>query len=91
MFFHTLQIHQNVINEYHDKLVQFWHENQVHKVHEGCVWSVSELAWSGYVLFFLCLVRNEWSEAERTSYGKQILVVDNGRGHSPKMTEPARS
>jgi hypothetical protein len=27
MFFHTLRIYQNVINEYHDKLVQLWHEN----------------------------------------------------------------
>jgi hypothetical protein len=26
MFFHTLRIHQNVVNEYHDKLVQLWHE-----------------------------------------------------------------
>jgi hypothetical protein len=36
MFFHTLRIHQNVINAHHDKLVQLQHENQVHKVHEVC-------------------------------------------------------
>jgi hypothetical protein len=27
MFFHTLQIYQNVVNEHHDELVQLWHEN----------------------------------------------------------------
>jgi hypothetical protein len=27
MFLHILQIHQNVINEHHDKLVQLPHEN----------------------------------------------------------------
>jgi hypothetical protein len=36
MFFHTPQIYKNVINEYHDKLVQLWHEDRVHKVHEVC-------------------------------------------------------
>jgi hypothetical protein len=27
MFFHTLRIYQNVVNENHDELVQLWHEN----------------------------------------------------------------
>jgi ATP sulfurylase len=36
MFFHTLQIYQNVINKHHDKLVQLQHENRVHEVHEEC-------------------------------------------------------
>jgi hypothetical protein len=36
MFFHTLRIYQNVINEHHDKLVQLQHENRVHEIHEVC-------------------------------------------------------
>jgi hypothetical protein len=36
MFFHTPQIYKNVINEHHDKLVQFWHEDRVHEIHEVC-------------------------------------------------------
>jgi hypothetical protein len=36
MFFRTLQIYQNVVNEHYDKLVQVWHENRVHEVHEVC-------------------------------------------------------
>jgi hypothetical protein len=35
-FFHSLQIYKNVINEYHDKLVQLQHEDRVHEVHEVC-------------------------------------------------------
>jgi hypothetical protein len=27
MFFHTLRIYQNIVNENHDELVQLWHEN----------------------------------------------------------------
>jgi Zn ribbon nucleic-acid-binding protein len=36
MFFHCLRIYNNVFNEYHDKLVQLWHEDRVHEVHEVC-------------------------------------------------------
>jgi hypothetical protein len=36
MFFHTLRIYQNVMNEHHDKLVQLRHENRVDEVHEVC-------------------------------------------------------
>jgi hypothetical protein len=34
MFFPTLRKDQDVINEDHDKLVQLFHENRVHQVHE---------------------------------------------------------
>jgi hypothetical protein len=34
MFLLTFRKDQGVINEDHDKLVQFFHENQVHQVHE---------------------------------------------------------
>jgi hypothetical protein len=37
----TLGIDQNVINEYHDKLVHLQHEYGVHQVHEMCR-SISE-------------------------------------------------
>jgi hypothetical protein len=36
VFFHNLQIYKNVINEYHDKLVQLRHEDRVHELHEVC-------------------------------------------------------
>jgi hypothetical protein len=36
MFFHTLRMYQNVINEHHNELVQLRHENRVHVVHEMC-------------------------------------------------------
>jgi hypothetical protein len=36
IFFHTLQIYKNVINEHHDKLVQLRHKDRVHEVHEVC-------------------------------------------------------
>jgi Mg2+/Co2+ transporter CorC len=36
MFFHTPRIYKNVVNEYHDKLVQLWHEDRVHEIHEVC-------------------------------------------------------
>jgi hypothetical protein len=36
MFFHTLRIYKNVINEHHDKLGQLQHENIVHEIHEVC-------------------------------------------------------
>jgi hypothetical protein len=36
MFFHTLRIYKDVINEHHDKLGQLQHENIVHEVHEVC-------------------------------------------------------
>jgi hypothetical protein len=34
MLFPTLRKDQDVVNEDHDKLVQLFHENQVHQVHE---------------------------------------------------------
>jgi hypothetical protein len=34
MLFLTLRKDQDVINEDHDKLVQLFHENRVHQVHE---------------------------------------------------------
>jgi hypothetical protein len=37
MLFFTLGIDQDVINKYHDKLVQLWHEYGVHQVHEMCM------------------------------------------------------
>jgi hypothetical protein len=36
MLFFILGVDQDVINEYHDKLVQLWHEYGVHQVHEIC-------------------------------------------------------
>jgi hypothetical protein len=36
MFFHTLQMHKNVMNENHDKHVQLRYEDRVHEVHEVC-------------------------------------------------------
>jgi hypothetical protein len=36
VFFHNLQIYKNVVNEYHDKLVQFWYEDRLHELHEVC-------------------------------------------------------
>jgi hypothetical protein len=36
MFFLILGVDQDVINEYHDKLVQLKHEHGVHQVHEMC-------------------------------------------------------
>jgi hypothetical protein len=34
MFFLTLRKDQDIVNEDHDKLVQFFHENRIHQVHE---------------------------------------------------------
>jgi hypothetical protein len=34
MLFLTLRKHQDVVNEDHNKLVQLFHENRVHQVHE---------------------------------------------------------
>jgi hypothetical protein len=36
MLFFILELDQDVINEYHDKLVQLWHEYGVHQIHEMC-------------------------------------------------------
>jgi hypothetical protein len=36
MFFHTPRINKNVINKYHDKLVQLRHEDGVREIHEVC-------------------------------------------------------
>jgi hypothetical protein len=36
MFFPTLRIYKNVINENNDKFVQLWHEVRVHEIHEMC-------------------------------------------------------
>jgi hypothetical protein len=36
MLFSILGVDQDVINEYHDKLVQLRHEYRVHQVHEMC-------------------------------------------------------
>jgi hypothetical protein len=41
VFFHSLRIYKNVINEYHDKLVQLWHEDIVHEIHEVC-WRICQ-------------------------------------------------
>jgi hypothetical protein len=41
VFSHTLRIYKNVINEHHDKLVQFWHEDGVHEIHEVC-WRIHQ-------------------------------------------------
>jgi hypothetical protein len=37
MLFFILRVDQDVINEYHDKLVQLRHEYGVHQVHEMCM------------------------------------------------------
>jgi hypothetical protein len=34
MFFLTFRKDQDIVNEDHDKLVQFFHENRIHQVHE---------------------------------------------------------
>jgi hypothetical protein len=36
MLFFIFGIDQDVVNEDHDKIVQLWHENGVHQVHEIC-------------------------------------------------------
>jgi hypothetical protein len=36
MFFLSLGVDQDVINEYHDELVLLWHEHRIHQVHEMC-------------------------------------------------------
>jgi hypothetical protein len=36
MFFHTLRVYQNIVDENHDKLIQLQHEHRVHEVHEVC-------------------------------------------------------
>jgi Mg2+/Co2+ transporter CorC len=36
MFFHTPRIYKIIVNEYHDKLVQLQHEDEVHEIHEVC-------------------------------------------------------
>ena len=42
MLFFALRINQNVINEYHHKLVKIIHEYTVHQVHEeGRCWGPS--------------------------------------------------
>jgi hypothetical protein len=34
IFFLILGVDQDVINEYHNELVQLWHEHRIHQVHE---------------------------------------------------------
>jgi dynactin complex subunit len=36
MLFFILRVDQDIINEHHDKLVQLWHEYEVHQVHQMC-------------------------------------------------------
>jgi hypothetical protein len=36
MLFFILGVDQDIVNEYHDKLVQFWHEYRVHQIHKMC-------------------------------------------------------
>jgi hypothetical protein len=36
MLLFTLGIDQDVVNEYHDKLIQIRHEHRIHQVHEMC-------------------------------------------------------
>jgi hypothetical protein len=36
MFFFSLGVDQNDVSEYHDKLIQLWHEHGIHQVHEMC-------------------------------------------------------
>ena len=42
MFFFILGIYKNVVNENHDKLVQFRHKHRVHKIHE-MRWGIGQL------------------------------------------------
>jgi hypothetical protein len=44
MFFHTPRIYKNVVNEYHDKLVQLRHKDRVHQVLEVC-WCIHQSKW----------------------------------------------
>jgi hypothetical protein len=41
VFFYSLQIYKNIVNEYHDKLVQLRHEDKLHEVHEVC-WCIHQ-------------------------------------------------
>jgi hypothetical protein len=41
MFLYSLRIYKNVVNEYHDKLVQLRHEDRVHEVREVC-WRICQ-------------------------------------------------
>jgi hypothetical protein len=36
MLFFALEIDQDIVNEYHDKLVQLQYEYKVHQIHEMC-------------------------------------------------------
>jgi hypothetical protein len=49
MLFFILRVYQDVINEYHDKLVQLQHEYEVYQVHEICM-SIGESKWHNQIL-----------------------------------------
>jgi hypothetical protein len=49
MFFHTLQIYKDVINEHHEKLVQLRYEDRFHEVHEVC-WCIRQPKWHNKIL-----------------------------------------
>jgi hypothetical protein len=36
MFFFILGVDQNVINKYHNILIQLWHKHEIHHVHKMC-------------------------------------------------------
>ena len=36
MFLLGLGINQNIVNEYHYKLVKVWSEHSLHEIHENC-------------------------------------------------------
>jgi len=39
MLFLTLEIYQDIIDEYNDKLIQKWWENSVHQIYKDC-WGI---------------------------------------------------
>jgi hypothetical protein len=49
MLFFTLGIDQDIINEYHDKLIQLQHEYGVHQVQEMCR-NIGESKWHNQIL-----------------------------------------
>ena len=42
VLFHTLQIHQYIINEDHYELIHIWSKHSVHQIHESS-WCISQL------------------------------------------------
>jgi hypothetical protein len=41
MIFKVLRIDQNIVDKNHDEIIELWHENRVHEIHEIC-WCISK-------------------------------------------------